>query len=325
MERALGLYVSVSSDGKIKRNLTTRGGEVKIKATTIADEIIEFSELIFGPYAQVVDMLRDMFANAYVEETSEEHFGEDGVDAEAFAAAMQKVYALLDALVEENILRGTLIRLMLEDAVPPDDGSAWWMIQMGHAITELLSSVMDLQFLVNQALHDMQLGNALDLENDYAFFAEAEVTQIYSLDKKLTAQSYFRSPVEYYRFLMMHFLATAPHVALCKCCGRYFIPKTKKKTLYCDRVIRNKKTCKELAPALKHKIQAESDAVIQAFDRAKQKMYKRYERAKDSLHKLPKGITYNEFYVWLDRATVARDAYLRSELSAEEAIKIMNK
>lgn len=88
MERALGLYVSVSSDGKIKRNLTTRGGEVKIKATTIADEIIEFSELNFQPYAQVVDMLRNMFADAYVEEISEEHFGEDGVDVEAFAATM---------------------------------------------------------------------------------------------------------------------------------------------------------------------------------------------------------------------------------------------
>lgn len=231
---------------------------------------------------------------------------------------------MLDALEEEDILRGTLIRLMLEDAVPPNDGSAWWMLQTGHTITELLSSVMDLQFLVNQALHDMQLGNAPDLENKFAFFAEATVTQIYSLDKKLTAQSYFRSPVEYYRFLMMHFLETAPHVALCKCCGRYFIPKTKKKTLYCDRVIRNKKTCKQLAPALKHKIQAESDAVIQAFDRAKQKMYKRYERAEDSTHKLPKGISYNEYYDWFSAAAKARAAYTAGQMSAEDALKIID-
>lgn len=313
----------MSSDGKIKRNLTTRDGEAKVKATTIADEIIEFSELNFQPYAQVVDLLRNMFADAYVEETSEEHFGEDGIDVEAFAAAMQKVYALLDAL-EEDILRGTLIRLMLEDAVPPDDGSAWWMIQSGHAITERLSSVMDLQFLVNQALYDMQCGSALDLENKYAFFAEAEFTQIYSLDKKLTAQSYFRSPVEYYRFLMMYFLATAPNVALCECCGRYFIPKTKKKTLYCDRVIRNGKTCKQLAPALKHKRRAEKDTVIQAFDRAKQKMYKRYERAEDSTHKLPKGISYNEYYDWFSAAAKARDSYIAGQMSAEDALKIID-
>lgn len=316
--------MSVSSDEKIKRNLTARDGEVKIKATTVADEIILFSELNFRPYAQIVDLLRNMFANAYVEETSEEHFGEDGIDEDVFAATMQTVYDLLDTLEEEDIIHGTLTRLMLEDAVPPSDGSAWWMIQTGHTIIEHLSAVMDLQFLINQALYGIRCDNALDFENKYAFFAEAGFTQIHSLCKKLTAQYRFRSPVEYYRFLMMHFLASSPNVALCECCGRYFIPKTKKKTLYCDRVIKDEKTCKELAPALKHKLHAENDAVIQAFDRARQKMYQRYERAKDSLHTLPKGITYDEFYVWLDNATDARDAYLKGDISAEKAMKIID-
>ena len=323
MERALGLYVSVSPDGKIKRNLTTKDGEAKLKATTVADEIILLSELIFRPYAQVVDVLREMFSDAYVEENSEEHFGEDGVDEGLFSVALQKVYDLLTALDKTNKLHGTLTRLMLEDAVPPDDGSAWWMIQAGQTITEKLSAIMDLQFLANQALYDIRCGNPLDFENKYAFFAEAEFTQIYSLDKKLTAQYRFRSIIEYYRFLMMRFLETSPNVALCECCGRYFIPKTRKKTLYCDRVIKNGKTCKELAPAQKHKLQAKNDEVIQAFDRARQKMYKRYERAKDSPHDLEKGITYDEFYAWLDRATAARDAYLKDKITAEEALKII--
>ena len=324
MERALGLYVSVSSDGKIKRNLTVPRGEVKIKSVTIADEIILFSELNFRPYAQVVDVLRNMFAEAYVEDASEEHIGEHGIDTEAFAAAMQTVYDLLDALEEEDILHGTLTRLMLEDAVPPSDGSACWMLQTGHTIIENLSAIIDVQFLINQTLYDIRCGNTLDLENKYAFFAEAEVTQICSLGKKLTAQYRFRSPVEYYRFLMMRFLVSSLNVALCKCCDRYFIPKTRKKTLYCDRVIKNGKTCKELAPALKHRLHAENDVVIQDFDRAKQKMYRRYERAKESLHKLPKGITYDEFYVWLDKATATRDAHLNDKLSAEEAMKIID-
>ena len=323
MERVLGLYVSVSSDGRIKRNLTAKDGEVKLKATTIADEIILLSELIFRPYAQVVDVLRQMFSNAYVKETSEEHFGEDGVDERVFSKAMQLVYDLLDALEEEDILHGTLTRLMLEDAVPPDDGSAWWMLQTGYTIIEHLSAIVDLQFLVNQALYDIRCGNMLDFETKYALFARAELTQIYSLDKKLTSQYRFRSIIAYYRFMMMRFLETSPNVALCKCCGRYFIPKTKKKTLYCDRIIKDGKTCKELAPALKHKLQAKNDEVIQAFDRARQKMYKRYERAKDSPHDLEKGITYDEFYEWLDKATAARDAYLKDKITAEEALKII--
>lgn len=63
--------------------------------------------------------------------------------------------------------------------------------------------------------------------------------------------------------------------------------------------------------------------MIQAFDRAKQKMYKRYERARNSLHDLKKGITYDEFYAWLDKATAARDAYLKDKITAEEALKII--
>ena len=37
----------------------------------------------------------------------------------------------------------------------------------------------------------------------------------------------------------------------------------------------------------------------------------------------PKGITYDDFYVWCDAATEARDKYLRGELTAEEALKII--
>lgn len=51
----------------------------------------------------------------------------------------------------------------------------------------------------------------------------------------LTTQYHFRSVVDYYHFLLLQFVTNQPSVALCHCCGRYFIPKTKKKTLYCDR------------------------------------------------------------------------------------------
>ena len=60
-------------------------------------------------------------------------------------------------------------------------------------------------------------------------------------------------------------------LALCQCCGRYFIPETKHKTLYCDRIIRKGKTCKQIAPALKHKRDATQNSVIEAFDRTKKK------------------------------------------------------
>lgn len=50
----IGLYVTLEKDGYIKRNLITDSGEQELPATTIKDEIIEFSELNFSPYSKVV-------------------------------------------------------------------------------------------------------------------------------------------------------------------------------------------------------------------------------------------------------------------------------
>ena len=121
----------------------------------------------------------------------------------------------------------------------------------------------------------------------------------------------------------MRFIAKSPNVALCECCGRYFIPKTKHKTLYCDRIIRANKTCKQIAPALKHKRDAARNSVIETFDRTKKKMYKRFERADYSPHLLAHGLTPTQYYSWLNRAEQARDNYLADKISAEEALAII--
>ena len=59
-----GIYVSLLPKGKIKRTLTTESGEVELPETTIADEIILFSELDFEHYAQVVFCSEDEEGNA---------------------------------------------------------------------------------------------------------------------------------------------------------------------------------------------------------------------------------------------------------------------
>ena len=92
-----------------------------------------------------------------------------------------------------------------------------------------------------------------------------------------------------------------------------------KKTLYCDRKIKGDKTCKDIAPALKHKLEA--DDVILAFDRANQKMYKRYERQAGSDHPLPKGMVYTDYYEWREKAFKIRNDYLLGEISKDEALR----
>lgn len=77
---------------------------------------------------------------------------------------------------------------------------------------------------------------------------------------------------------------------------------------------------------LKHKLATQRDEVIKAFDQAKRKMYKRYERAEYGINQKPseKDLSYAEYYEWLDRATKARDEYLVGEITAEEAMEIIS-
>lgn len=57
MKTDCGLYVSVTPDGKLKRDLVSITGKVSFQDTTVEDKIITFSELDFEPYATVVDLI----------------------------------------------------------------------------------------------------------------------------------------------------------------------------------------------------------------------------------------------------------------------------
>ena len=75
---------------------------------------------------------------------------------------------------------------------------------------------------------------------------------------------------------------------------------------------------------MKHKQQAERSKVIQTFDRVKQKLYKRYERAHDLGKKpSPKDLPFEAYYAWLDTATKARDDYLAGTLTSEQALAVI--
>lgn len=323
MQNICGLYVSVNDDGTIKRNLTVKSGEtIKLKNTTVNDEIIAFSELNFKYYAELLEHIKNMCEKSYVEITDGD-FGEAGIDVDAYAEILKTVNELITVLEESNPLHGTLLRTLLEDRLPPDDGSAMYLINSEAKITDCLSSVMQLQFLINDILYDLRSETPLDMEQKYSIFKTAEFTQIQTLGKRIFVQYRFRSLIDYYIFLMMRFIANQPNVTICQCCGKYFIPNTKRTTLYCDRIIRNGKICKQIAPALKHKRDAARDFVIETFDRTKKKMYKRFERTNDFSNATANSLSLTQYYDWLSRAERARKAYLAGKISAEEALEII--
>ncbi len=127
---------------------------------------------------------------------------------------------------------------------------------------------------------------------------------------------------DYYEYLMFLFYNRKEVVCECELCNRYFIPKTKKKTLYCDRVFKDGKTCKQIGPTMKYKTLAGNDVVLKTFEKEKNKMYKRMDR-NYSFGETPKSISYDEYANWLGKAINAKNLYLNNEITEDEAMKII--
>ena len=302
----IGLYVTLENDGCIKRNLITESEEQELPVTTIKDEIIEFSELNFGPYSKAVDIIQEIADSIKVE-------GKRKLSKEArgnYERLVSVIDTLINELKENSLIASLLMGTMIEDAVPIFDDSIVSIEITKTMLPTLLRAIVDFNLFVNDTFYNIYTGNTIDEEGEHYFLSQIMLRQELTFEGEITARYFFRNLPDYYIFLLMQFLSAKPQIVRCECCGKYFVPKTNKATKYCDRVLKDGKTCKELAPSLKHKKMVLTDKVVEAFDRAKRKMYRRYERNDGKIYMSPKGITYDDFYVWNDTATEARDKRL---------------
>ena len=128
-------------------------------------------------------------------------------------------------------------------------------------------------------------------------------------------------PDELYRLLLMlYFTQSRQRIARCECCFGYFIPKTKRATVYCDRVF-DGKSCKAAGSGWKYTAAMDRDAVLRIYDTL------RHERAASySEHMgLFKGRSdpeyVNSYEAWCASASAAREAYLKREIDAAEFLR----
>ena len=322
MEIVEGLYLELGPSGEIKSNLVTGSGEVALEPSSVVDEIIEFSEMNFQQYAAGLKELEQLSIKVQGSDALDTY---RTADPNVFDELVRAAYSLADRLYKSKPQLGVLTKTLLDSTIRKDDGSAWYIYETKTAIENRLLQIMMLQLMAENVLEDMQQGNDLDFEGEYPDLRQVEAIQILTFEEKITAQYLFRFPINYYLFLLAHFVAVKPNLALCEYCGRYSIPKTKKKTLYCDRVIVDGKTCKDMGPARKHREKAAGNKVIAEYNRARRRMYKRAERAGDR-SKAPSEIDiFSKYHAWLDSARAARDAFLRGEITEEAALEIIKR
>lgn len=151
--------------------------------------------------------------------------------------------------------------------------------------------------------------------------------ELNGLKPELIKMYFFQSYAEYYSFLLINFAQMKKKVRICQCCGKFFIPKTKRITRYCDRaILLNGRTCKQIASKLMQKYLKSKDVVLEEYERAKNRNYKRVERFENKLSNKPigKDLTFSQYDSWMHRMSSAKTMYLQGELNADEFLLLIH-
>lgn len=303
-----GLYISLLPDNKVKRHLSTRSGEVPLPDTTIKDELIQLSE---QNHVHLYQAIKELWAYAGV--IGKKPFAE--ID---FICALNDY---LNSLCEKSLIRHTLLLTQLADQEHSDTHS---LCNAAMQIADHLSQSMAADLTVFRVLDALSNGQPIHPEVEYFTINKSTAIVTFTYGEILTAEYYFRSEEQYYIFLLQHFLLSDPKVAVCQYCGRFFIPKTRKKTRYCDRIIRDGKTCKQIAPHMTHRQRTASSRVLAEYNRVKDMLLHRLDRTCEDKRSSPIDLTYADFCKWQKAASDARCRFLAGEIIEEEALQIIH-
>lgn len=123
--------------------------------------------------------------------------------------------------------------------------------------------------------------------------------------------------------LLLYFQQEQQRIARCEYCGKYFVPKTRKETLYCDRIT-DGTACKKIGPNLKRKVGPEQDQALKIYNQLRARMAERlhrYETAADWQKQRLFQLDILQYSKWMDTAHKARQEYLSGKIPTEDFLR----
>lgn len=244
---------------------------------------------------------------------------------------------LADSVRENDLTSGVLLRATVNKLLDfEDDGTAMCLMTAMSNIVDALREPLDTRYILYKYLksrgefetHDKWLKTNV-LPEGYFFRRDypCEIINydLFTNEPKLSQVFFFDNYTDYFVFLFLKFAEQKRRVLECPCCGKLFVPKSNRAEMYCDRVLVDGKTCKQSAPKLARKLKQRNDPLLEEYERAKNRNYKRVERyenadGNDSVIRL----TFNEYKAWLDKASEMKRLYLQGKLSKDKFRNIIN-
>lgn len=294
--------------------------EDRLPAATPAELLIAASEIDYTDYRHEVERLRDEHP------LFEERLDIPVADLEDFVAEA----LLLPSMLQERdpvsfFLLGELLHRSLQ---MQDDGSASFLLKAGHQILRVLREPFRVQTYLRNILEVTFDGMERASQQErfeklkQVYPDVAQICDPALLDHVPEGQRSFAVRNLFGLYLLelaLYFRQEKQRIARCDYCWRYFIPKTKKATRYCDRVT-DGFPCKERGSRFKRNLISEQDEALKICEQLRGRMYARLLRWQEAApterdRLIP--MDYDDYEAWSENARLARVKYLQGKLTAE--------
>lgn len=104
----------------------------------------------------------------------------------------------------------------------------------------------------------------------------------------------------------------------CKLCGKYFVLRSRHRTLFCDRSYAGKRTCKQVGNKLEYDRKVASDPLLQEYERIYKLHHAQLDRDAQKESPAEFGRAKNVFLKWSKQAQKRRKSYLSGKIDARE-------
>ncbi len=331
MFRKAGLYVF--PDGKKIRLFAYDGDTAKeFSETTFAQQLIDFLEINLDTFRKAVNNLKKYDNNLNIEKLAKV------IDAINFLADSFYV----DKPVYSFLLKCELVTIG-ENISPNSIEDAVYYKNSGIKVLENMLNIQTFLFHLtyvyctakgehSEKVYKLSIGRGsiFNCRFEEIVSVTAPNKTMFHMKKfsyPLTKGYRFETLQDYLWYVFINSLQHDVNLSVCQYCGHFFIPKTKRKTRYCDRLRTDDgRTCKDIGPAFIKKLKAEHSIVLSEYDKAINRNFKRVERFEEKLtdEKSGKDLDYNEYAEWHREASKARELWKNGDLSDEEVLKVIH-
>lgn len=322
-----GIYLSVDGDNAV-RVIVGNGTKIQTDKIKISDELIGELEYNMSHYETVVE---------HISEKTEPLDGIGEYSENQVTSVFNTALDLADAVRENDLTSGVLLRAAINKLLDAkDDGTAMFFLVSMNNVVKAIREPMSTQYILYKYLKSRSESDTHEewlraniLPEGYFFRRDypCEIINydLFTNEPKLSQVFFFDNYTDYFVFLFLKFAEQQRRVLECPCCGKLFVPKSNRAEVYCDRIIYKGKTCKQVAPKLMMKYKKMHDDVLEEYERAKNRNYKRVERYENADgNSGVMRLTFNEYKAWLDRASEMKRLYLQGQVSEDEFRRVID-